>query len=150
MKRRLLSEITVEWINSIPKTINESGCWISEFKSGSNGYVRIAISGNYYMLHRLVMCLYYNIDYNDNKIETRHNTKCDKACFFHKHLRPGTSSDNRNDSVKDKTHVATRKTHCPKCGGEYKTRKIKTGWHRGEIQRECPVCIAINNMKRYH
>lgn len=143
-------EFTKEWINLIHKTINSNGCWISSYKSSSNGYVRISNKSRYLLLHRVVMCVYYNIDYDNKKIEARHDSRCDKACFNYEHLKPGTSSDNIKDSVKDKTHGQTRKSCCPKCGGEYKTHIVKTGWSRGEIYRICPACKAEKNRERYH
>ena len=108
---------TLEWINSIPKIINDNGCWIPSEKnpSDSRGYTRISISNTEVYLHRLSMCLYYNINYFDYKIETRHGVLCNKSCFNYEHLKPGTTSDNELDKI--------RKDDCPKCGYSYKTTR---------------------------
>lgn len=77
-----LIEVSKEWIEQIPKTINDNGCWIPDKKVASNGYVQIWIRNKYLSLHRLVLMLYHYVNYYDNKIVTRHSTNCDRACFF--------------------------------------------------------------------
>ncbi len=134
-------EFTKEWVESIPKTINDKGCYIPIYnKPANNGYVPITIKGVKYQLHRLVVAIYNNLDYHDQLWDARHGEGCDRACFFHEHLQSGTLFDNQQDSVLHKTHVNTKKTHCPKCGSEYRTRVTQTGWSRGEIKRICPIC----------
>lgn len=141
MKRlKNLSEITRVWINSIPKTINDNGCWIPQLKSRNNGYVPISINKKMYYLHRVVMCIYNQVNYFDLRIETRHNTGCDRACFFHEHLKFGLTSDNTKDSVNDKTHQHSRKQVCPICGSNYKIFTVKFGWSKGQIRRRCLTC----------
>lgn len=143
---------TKEWINNVPKIINENGCWIPIKKSGSDGYVRISIGkggrDGTYSLHRIVMCLYYEIDYNNLKIDTRHSKDCDRACFFHEHLKPGSSSDNVKDSILHGTHANASKKYCSKCGNQFKIRIIKTGWNKGKIMRECIICKSRRNSRR--
>lgn len=131
---------TKEWINSIPKIINENGCWIPKKKPIRNGYIRIGINKKYFSLHRVVMCLWYDIDYNDWSIETRHSAKCSRACFFHEHLKPGSASDNTKDSVQAGTHNFANKTACSKCGREYENYKVRTGPRKGRIIRMCSFC----------
>jgi predicted Zn finger-like uncharacterized protein len=140
MRPSILSEVTKEWIESIPKVINENGCWIPDKKSASNGYVQIWIGDKYLSLHRLVLSIYYNINYYDTKIVTRHGFKCDKACFFHEHLTPGTNSENEYDKVRDGQHHHANKTECPSCGSSYRIKITKTGPNRGKKRRWCPVC----------
>src|SRR5712664_129403 len=137
--------INEEWINSIPKIVNSNGCWIPLKRSGSDGYVQIMIDLIQYRLHRLVVSIYYNLNYHDQSWDARHNESCDKACFWIEHLKFGTSSDNSKDAVLHGTHRQTQKEICPKCLGKYKTIKIKTGWHRGEIHRHCPTCRSTYN-----
>jgi hypothetical protein len=142
------NDYSKEFILSIPKTINENRCWIPDKKSSANGYTEVIIHGRRLMLHRVAMCLFYNIDYDDKRVETRHSKDCDRLCFFHEHLQPGSRSDNAKDAVLHGTHFNASKSHCPKCSGEYKTRIIKTGWNRGQICRECPACKTLKNRKR--
>src|SRR5216684_5410896 len=148
MRGDKFSDINKEWIDNLPKTINSNGCWIPKLKSYKTGYVPIKIDNNLFVLSRLSMCIYYNIDYYNKKIDTRHDTGCDKACFWYEHLKPGTTGDNVRDSVKDKTHVEARKEFCPKCGGPYTIKIIQTGWTRGKIQRICRSCRYLNDLSR--
>src|ERR1035438_2879340 len=75
-------EFTKNWIDSIPKIIDFNGCWIStRWESQSNGYILISSKLEKYLLHRIVMCVYYNINYDNKEIVTRHNTGCSRACF---------------------------------------------------------------------
>src|SRR5882672_31668 len=121
---------TIDWINSIPKTIDENGCWIPiEWKpSDYRGYIRISINNKLIHLHRLSMCIHHNLDYLDYKIETRHGENCDKSCFNYEHLTPGSASDNERDKIHSNI--------CPKCGSFCKTRNpIKYGINKGKITR---------------
>jgi hypothetical protein len=133
-------EFTTNWINNIPKIIDNNGCWIPlEHKAGTQGYVTIKINYIEYKLHRLSMCIHLNLDYYDKKLDTRHSKNCDRACFNYEHLQPGTTSDNQKDSVLHGTHKETRKLVCPKCGSNYKTYTRKSGWSKGQTKRYCPL-----------
>lgn len=146
-----MNNISKEFILSIPKIVNGNGCWIPiNLKPYNDGYCHITANNIRYVLHRLVMCLWYNISYNDENIDTRHGKGCNKACFFHEHLQPGSKSDNIKDSVLHGTHRQAQKAVCPKCGGQYKIKITQTGWNRGRISRRCSTCDAIKNAKRYH
>jgi hypothetical protein len=138
-----------EHILSIPKIINEKGCWIPNKKTDQSGYVRIMIDRKHFMLHRVVMCLYHNIDYNNYKIETRHGKGCDRACFNYEHLKPGSISDNERDKIEHKTNHNTKKENCPKCGSKYRIQIYKYGWNKGRTRRYCAVCRAIQDLKRH-
>lgn len=140
-----IMQFTKEWIDSVPKTINNNGCWISFLKSDSKGYVRISTDKGYFVLSRLSMCIIYDINYYNKKVVARHNTNCDKGCFYYKHLQPGTDSDNQLDNVRDKKHWETAKLLCPKCGGNYRTVTYKTGWNKGKTKRYCPICKKVKN-----
>jgi hypothetical protein len=113
VKRIMFSGVNKNWINNYPKYINENGCWIpTEHRAGTQGYVTIKIYYAEYKLHRLVVAVYYNLDYHDQSWDARHGKNCDKACFNPEHLQPGTISDNQRDSVEHGTHWEAKKTHC--------------------------------------
>jgi hypothetical protein len=136
-------QFTKEFILSIPKIVNANGCWIpTELKPESNGYVRVKIYNVRYLLHRIVLCLYYNIDYYDDKIETRHSKDCSRACFNHEHLKPGSQIDNKKDKVE---HHADEL--CPICGSKYSYRKTFKDWIP-RIERRCKQCHYDNQVKR--
>jgi hypothetical protein len=147
--RKMNIEFTKEWVDSIPKTINSNKCWIPKIghNSGGDRYIAISSNGIRYMLHRLVVSIYYNLNYHDQSWTARHNTGCDGTCFYIEHLKSGTNSDNVKDSVRDKTHNNASKKVCPKCGSEYKINIVKTGLHRGEIRRICRVCVSISKIE---
>lgn len=135
-----LKDVTKEWIDSIPKTINSNGCWSPITTAVNKDYRQINIQNKRYLLHRLVMCLYYNIDYFNYKIDTRHATNCSLECFFYEHLKPGNRSDNSKDAIKDGNHFQVNKKCCPKCGHEFTKSIIKTGPNRGRSIRFCHPC----------
>ncbi len=141
-------EFNIEWINSIPKTINNNGCWIPLYnKPDTTGYVRIMINYQRFELSRLSMCICYDIDYKDSKIISRHNFGCNTSCFNYKHLQPGTHSDNVKDSVRDGTHAEASKICCSSCGGPFENYIIQTGPNRGKLVRVCRVCKHKNRYK---
>lgn len=142
------SELTKEWVDSIPRVINENGCHIPINKPTGAGYVPIQIEGNSYLLHRLVISLYYNLNYHDQSWTARHNTGCDTKCIFHEHLKSGTISDNMKDRIRDGNHHNSNKKVCPKCGSEYTVEVQKTGWQKGKIFRRCITCRDIRNSNR--
>lgn len=141
-------EFTKEWINNYPKTINSNGCWIPVNKPYNNGYVSVEFNYKRYLLHRLAICIFNNIDYDNKKIDTRHSKDCDRACFNPEHLKPGTKSQNAIDTVEHGKHYQINKTCCAKCGGELKIHINKTGWNRGLTHRFCPVCRDLRNKAR--
>ena len=147
MRPQLLSKVTKEWIESIPKTINSNNCWIPHKASSGNGYTQIWIEDKYLSLHRLVLMLYHNIPYYNPKIVTRHGFKCNRACFNPEHLKPGTNSENEYDKVAAGRHHHANKTHCPFCGSEYIIRINKTGWNKGKISRRCRNCNHRNRRR---
>lgn len=142
-----LSDVNIEWINNFPKIIDSNGCWIPFNKSSTNGNVRIMIEGNNFVLSRLSMCINQNIDYNNSKIECRHSTNCSKICFNPIHLKPGTTSDNQKDAVKDGVNYNCNKKVCPTCGSEYSIRINKTGIHQGLISRRCKTCDFLSGRR---
>ena len=135
-----------EFIESLPKTINSNGCWIpTDVKSESDGYVRLVVGlgkrGYFtrFKLHRVVICVYNNLDYNDKSWVTRHNEGCNRACFFIEHLKAGTDSDNCKDMVEHGTHRNIKKEACPKCGGDFRKKLRMRGQELAWI-RWCPSC----------
>lgn len=143
---------TKEWILSIPKIINNNGCWISNYATKNNGYVSVHIGGINFLLHRVVISLWSNLSYSDN-FESRHSTNCNRACFNPDHLKPGTVSDNQMDAVKDKTHKETRKINCTNCGSEYSNKKVIDKFGNTKTHRFCNECrkkrrIELNKKKK--
>ena len=132
------------YVNSVSKTINKNGCWIPLQKPESTGYVHITIDGFRFLLHRLSMCVRYNITYDNNKIVARHNKDCIRACFNPEHLNLGSDSENQTDRVKHGNHYNANKKECPKCGCGYKISIQKGGIEKGKVKRYCPVCRATN------
>lgn len=131
-----------EWINSIPKDINENGCWVSYYEPDGNGYVRVNIAGSRYLLHRVSMCLWHEIDYHNSKVEARHSKGCDTRCFNPEHIKPGTMIENKKDRVEHH-----RDEVCKVCGSSYYYRRtIRDGIPRTE--RRCKKCHLDNQRKR--
>jgi len=136
-------QFTKECIETIPKIIDENGCWIpADLKPDLNGYVRISINNIKLLLHRVVLCLYYDIDYFNDKIETRHSKNCNRACFNYEHLKPGTQIENKKDKVEHHSDEL-----CPKCGNRFYYRKTVKGWIP-RIERRCKTCHKNNQIKR--
>ncbi len=144
MFEEFLDKFTIEYINNIEKTINNNGCWIPLNRPHKNGYVLISLGKDrkvkQFWLHRVVMCRFNNISYDDSTIDTRHKAGCSHACFNPEHLKPGTRSDNIKDVVKDGNHNMASKINCPKCNGPYRTYVRKSGISKGRIYRICPSC----------
>jgi len=137
---------TKEYVESVPKIINVNGCWIPYQKPTQNGYVLLTIDKEHYYLHRIVMCVYNNIDYDNKKVISRHGKNCIKVCFNPEHIKSGSDSDNANDGVEFGTNFNISKRECPKCGGAYKIKMHKNGRDKGKQYRYCPVCA--NNWNR--
>lgn len=135
-----LSDLSKKWIESLPKTINDNGCWIPLSKPMKDGYGQIQIEGFNYTLHRLVIAIYHNINYHNQSWTSRHSKGCDRQCFYIEHLKLGTISDNVKDEVEHGTHRNSRKEVCPKCGGPYRGYVLKTGLEKGKMGRYCPAC----------
>lgn len=142
--------MTKEFINSIPKTINENGCWIPLTQPYDDGYCHIKINSIRYSLHRLSMCTFYNINYYDPKIDTRHSIICIRACFNPEHLKPGSASDNMRDQIEHGVHRNSSKDVCPKCGDNYRRYRIKSGPRKGQYFRQCTNCKNEVRRNRYH
>lgn len=108
--RHKLSELNIDWINNISKTINDNGCWIPHIiPHPNNGYIILKIEGYDYRLHRLSLCISLNLVYSDSSFETRHGFGCDKRCFNPEHLRPGTHTDNMRDKIAHKNNKENKK-----------------------------------------
>lgn len=140
-------EFTKEYILSIPKEINENKCWIPNLVPLNTGYILITIKQKQYYLHRAVLCLWYNIDYNDKKIVTRHNKDCSHSCFNPEHLKSGTDKDNTEDSVLYGNHANASKECCPKCNGPYSKIRLRHGAQKGKIIRYCKNCRLKKNRR---
>ena len=104
------SELSIEWIDSIPKIINANRCWIpTNLAIQHDGYVNIGIEGLQCRLHRVVLCVYHNLNYYDKSWVSRHSKECSRSCFNSEHLKPGTDSDNCKDQVEHGTHRMIQK-----------------------------------------
>ena len=87
------------------------------------------------------MCLYYDINYHDRIIQTRHSNLCVRACFNPEHLKPGTHSDNMQD-------YSATKTHCKRCGTRYTKSINKTGLRAGKVYFYCGLCANNHNRNK--
>ncbi len=141
-RNRKLSELNVDWVNSVPKTINENGCWIPYLRPTPDGYVTISIDSKPYRLHRLVICIYFGLDYYDKSFETRHSKDCDRACFLIDHLKTGTISDNSKDSVNHGTHPESKRSLCKYGHLLDGLQKNKNGY-----SRYCRTCKRLRNRR---
>lgn len=142
-------KLDINFINSIPKVVNENGCWIpTQWKPYENGYITIRVETIRYLLHRLSMCISQNLDYSDYKMDTRHSEICVRACFNPEHLSPGSQGDNNRDIIKHGANVNLNKECCSKCGGPYKTIRIKSGPRRGQVFRSCILCTRARDRNR--
>ena len=144
-----LSEVTKEWIESIPKTISANGCWIPIKKPSTGGYIQMWIGNNYLLLHRVVLSIYYNVDYYDKNIVTRHGPNCTQSCFLYSHLTPGSDVDNAQDKILHGKNHNINKDKCPKCGGIYTEYARRTGLHKGLVRRKCKICQIRYNARRW-
>lgn len=136
-----------DWINSIPKTVNENGCWIPLVGSPTDkGYILLQINKIRFTLSRMVMCIYNNINYNETNIECRHGLNCSRACFNPEHLTYGSHADNIRDTVIHKTNPNSAKEVCPKCGGDYHYVKAKKHWN-DRVTRRCRACYNENKRR---
>ena len=146
---RIFGHFTIKYILSIPKTVNENGCWIPNKSQDADGYTRVYINSIRYKLHRVVLCLWYDIYYDNKRVVTRHAHGCARACFNPEHLTPGTDSENQKDRLRDGTD--NYKEVCSICGGGYVIRVIKTGISRGKVVKVCLACrhkAAVERAKK--
>lgn len=137
---------SLEWIDKFPKEINHDGCWIPHNVPNDKGYVQILYHGQKLYLHRISMCVSYNIEY-ESYLDTLHGDECDRRCFNPAHLKPGTRSENIIDSVRLKRRGQARKTHC-KCGREFTNVTNKHGAGKGTSQRYCRYCSKMRQRSR--
>jgi hypothetical protein len=133
-------KIDKNYILSLDKIIDYNNCWKYKYTSDINRHTQIMIGGYRYVLSRLVMCLWHEIDYLNIKVVARH--KCNNPpCFNPDHIEPGSHSDNILDSVKSNTHANASKEVCPKCGSNFK-KVIRRDRFRNitNIERRCFNC----------
>ena len=115
--------------------------------SANNRYGMMRFNGKPVHPHRLAAMLWLNYDINDNEHEICHIRSCQyKNCINPEHLYIGTRSENTLDSVCIKTHVSSRKTHCPQghpyspentflAQGRRRCRQCKTAHDRNYLAR---------------
>jgi len=147
--KRLTHSFTKEWVESIPKLINDNGCWIPQiYYRGKDGYAKVSFGKKTLMLHRVVICTYLNLSYY-NDFESRHNNNCSKDCFNPNHLSIGTHTDNMRDKIRDGTHHNINKKVCPKCNRPYSSKIIRrSGPRKGQIFRKCNYCANEKRRKK--
>lgn len=141
---------TLEQINSIPKTIDDNGCWIPKQKpygGRTKKYVLVSFNYTRYFLSRLSMCIFKGLDYNDYKFHCRHSDICDLRCFNPEHLQPGTQSDNEQDKIRQGRNHNLNKDKCPKCNSSYIRRVIRSGPSKGKVSRVCYTCKNRNRRR---
>lgn len=145
MKARV-GEYSKKYILNLNKSIDSNGCWRSTHVANTAGQIQVSIEGHFYVLSRVVMCLWYNIDYYNYKVLARH--LCNNGvCFNPDHIVPGTDSENQFDAVKAGTHFNASKECCPKCNGPYtKIRTRRNGKY--VIERYCKYCSMMRRRKK--
>lgn len=101
--------------------VDSNGCWL---RKGWPANIKPTMSymGKNWWLSRLI--LYLTDSSFDRAKQANHKCK-NECCFNPEHLYCGTQSQNRRDSVVAGTwkNQHSKRTHCPKCGGDYKYRK---------------------------
>lgn len=131
--------ISKKFILSIDKIITRDGCWLTVSKYTNN---HISFHGKNHSLHRVVAYLWYGgfdlFRPNDATIchKCNNDTTKEFVCFNPEHVYVGTDSSNMIDAAKLKTHVQSRKTHCP--NGHLYNEVAK---RQGKItERRCSTC----------
>lgn len=98
-------------IELIDKLWNEtkvdSGCWIWQGKRlltrGERTYGYITVNRINRLVHRLSICIYLKLDYDDQSWESCHTCN-NKTCWNPLHLYQGSRKTNAMDRYKEKTH----------------------------------------------
>lgn len=138
--------MTKEFILNLPKEINDEGCWLYTKSLYNKGYGRVYFEKTSFLLHRLVLSIWFGLDYDDHSWFACHIVGClNRNCFIPQHLYVGTALDNNKDTVKNKTHNQIRKTHCP-LGHEYDGVVYRKN---GKAKRYCKVCARLNGKRCY-
>lgn len=139
-----MKQLNKYWLNSIPKTVNENGCWLPEIGTLTDkGYILLQVDKFRFTLSRMSMCITNDIDYFDDRVECRHKEGCKRACFNPEHLLYGSHADNIRDTIEHRTHHNSAKDVCPKCGGEYHFVRA-TKFSSKRIIRRCRKCFNEN------
>ena len=148
IRTAIVGKFSKEYILLLEKIIDNNGCWRSAHVDNGN-QVQISINGHLYILSRVVMCLWHDIKYDSYRILARHTCN-NGVCFNPDHIIPGSDSDNVYDSVKAGTHRQIQKKVCPKCGGEYTSKRVKDRL-RGiiRIARRCEPCRKRKRREGY-
>jgi hypothetical protein len=122
-----------------------TGCWRTNGCIAANGYAVITIHKKYHHLHRVSASVFLGLDLNDRSQTANHKSICpNRDCFNPDHLYLGNQSRNVQDSVRQKTHIESRKTHCPQ-GHEYTLENTIIRRNK----RYCRACHKYYNSKEY-
>lgn len=118
--------------------LQPEGCWLWAGYCLDGGHGQMQIEGKTYLVHRISLYVYSNFDLN-GELDALHKRECKrKNCFNPEHLYAGTDYDNQRDTVALKTHVSSKKTHCPQ-GHPYSEEN--TGDSCG--RRRCKTCARL-------
>ncbi len=121
--------------------ITESGCWRYLGCTNSRGYGQIHFLGKQYEVHRISAVINLGLDINNKREQSNHKEICQyHDCFNPDHLYKGNNSTNAIDTVRNKTHRESKKTHCPK-GHEYND---KNTWISPNGWRQCRICWGLS------
>jgi len=134
-----MERLSKEYILSLEKNITVTDCWLLKDCNVNN---TVWIHGKHISIHRLSAYLWhggFNLFLNNKTLichKCDNDTNCTRICFNPNHIYIGTDRSNMLDAVKAKTHVQTRKTHCPKghLYDEYAKR------HGKITERRCSTC----------
>jgi hypothetical protein len=139
----MTKEIALEYISKLKITVLPSGCHVPNRYYGkeNNTYTRVTIKRKRYVLARLVIVAFHNIDYYNSHIESRHLCNY-PPCINKEHVIPGTTSDNTLDQVKSGTHNEASKARCPKCNSLYSKHS------NGRLQLFSRRCLKCRNKRR--
>lgn len=131
--------------NSMP--LPWSGCWIWMRDVVKGGYGRTWFKGQRYLAHRLSFQTYKGPI--PDGLDVCHS--CDTPpCINPDHLFAGTESENIQDSIRKGRLTKNRviKTHCPQ-GHEYAGDNLVIRIKSGATNRECRICMRLNNRIRW-
>jgi len=142
-----MNKITKDFILSLSKVVTDRGCWLLV---NSNRGGTTWVSNRNILIHRIVAYLWHGgFDlFNCSKVEICHKCENDSnhkfnICFNPDHIYVGTKSTNMYDSVKNKTHTQSRKTHCSK--GHLFDAVLKR--HGKIVGRKCRICMKKSTEK---
>lgn len=146
--------MNIELINNLwsQTSLNNNKCWIWTgnrlLMRGKKSYGFITEKSVNKLIHRLSLCIYLGLDYDDNSWQACHI--CDvQHCWNPLHLYVGTPKSNAQDRYKDQTHCVNGHPRtkenlytnsqgsrgCRICRLEYNRKKVSNGSNTGLAKR---------------